>query len=192
MAQKINLGLAVLREKAISLKTFRRDWVKLKNPDAENLQVLAEQVYLNEEVIKKLTPIALESTGADTLRKVWEMVQNPFPEPVPAQPGQPGQMPGMPAQMPGNPVPLPPGNPGQPPGLPPSALPPAAATGNPLTNLQVAQVNPMAAQMNQLLAALNGGAQGGAGGGGLPPIPGRTSPVPLTPAPGAAPGRLVF
>jgi len=61
---------------------------------------------------------------------------------------------------------------------------PPIAGGNMLTNTQVAQQDPAMAQMNQLLAMLNGGAQGGAGGGGIPPVPGQGSPIPQFLPPG--------
>lgn len=173
LAQKVNLGLACVREKAISLSTFRREWLKVKNPDKENLQVLAELVYLNEQVTQQLVPIALADTGQEKLRQVWEMVQNPLP---PNMPG--GQMRTI------NPA-NPPGPQPQPQGIPSQGAPPITG-GNLLTNNQVQAANPMGAEMNALLALLTGGAVGGGGPGGFPPIPGTTSPV----QPALPPGRL--
>lgn len=190
---RINSGLAQLQAKAISLKRFRREYAKIRNPDAENLDVLAEQVYLNEDVVKQLIPMALTTQGQDQLRQVWEMVQNPMPGMPGTQPqgGPPGMPPqGGPPQ--GGPPPGPPqGPPGMPtgpgappppgPGLPTQALPPVMQTGNPLTNTQVP---PGFAQLNQMLGMLNGGAQGGSGAGGVPPPGGQGSPIPLFLPPG--------
>lgn len=185
LAQKVNIGLAAVREKAISLQTFRREWMKIKNPDKENLLVLAEQVYLNEQVISQLVPIALADTGQEKLRQVWEMVQNPLPPNTPGGQVQmpPGAVPGQRQINPANP----PGPPALPPGLPSSAMPPIMG-GNLLTNSQVSAGNPAGADLNSILAMLTGGAVGGAGGGGLPPVPGSTSPIQQAPPP----GRLVF
>jgi hypothetical protein len=207
-ATHINLGLAQLREKAISLETFRRDYAKLRNPAGENLKVLADMVYLNEDVVKALTPMALSASHQEFLRNVWERIQNPVPpEPqLSSPPGMPsgaGGPPGMPPGLPpgaGAPPQLPPGlapgAPGMsgPPSLPPglplgtgTGLPPVLAglpPGMPMMGgspPQLAQQNPQLAAMQQLMALLNGGAQGGAGGGGLPPVPGTTSPVPPFP-----------
>lgn len=195
MVARINIGLAQLRDKAISLKRFRKEYAKIKNPDAENLDVLAEQVYLSEDVIKTLIPVALQSTGQDYLRKVWELVQSPVPpEPqlppgmpgAAAPPGPPGAMP-VPPGMPPPGMPFPPGipvgaaPPPGPPGLPGQAMPPIMA-GNLLTNTPLP---PELALLNQLLGGVQGGAVGGIGTGGTPPIPGTTSPIPFIPAPGA-------
>jgi hypothetical protein len=210
-ATHINLGLAQLREKAISLDTFRKDYAKLRNPAGENLKVLADMVYLNEDVVKALTPMALSASHQEFLRNVWERIQNPVPPtpqlgnpagapsgmPAPA-PG-PGGAPGMPPGQPGLPQ-LPPGlipgapgmggPPAMPPGLPlgtGTGLPPVLAglpPGMPMMGgspTQLSLQNPQMAAMQQLMALLNGGAQGGAGGGGLPPIPGAGSPVPPMP-----------
>jgi hypothetical protein len=168
LATRVNLALAMVRDKVISLKTARKDWIKIRNPDAENLQVLAELVYLNEEVTKALTGTALSATGSEHLKKVWELVQNPLP----AMAGTP-------------PVgALPAGMPPQPPGLPTQTLPPIAG-GNLLTNTQASLGTPGAAGLNPILALLQGGGvTGGAGAGGLPPVPGTGSPVPLLPPPG--------
>lgn len=176
MAVKVNLGLAALREKAISLRTLRKEWLKIKNPDKENLQVLAEQVYLNEQVISQLVPIALADTGQEKLRQVWEAVQNPLPAQMPPPPGMQAP-PGLP--------PGPPGPPALPPGLPSQALPPAMA-GAPGVNVPAMPMGGPSVpggQLNPLLALITGGAQGGAGAGGLPPIPGTTSPTPMMPPP---------
>jgi hypothetical protein len=207
-ATHINLGLAQLREKAISLETFRRDYAKLKNPAGENLKVLADMIYLNEDVVKALTPTALAASHQEFLSRVWERIQNPVP-PEPQLGGPPGMPPGIPGAVPGQPgalpqgatgLQLPPGLiPGAPGAVPPGPLPPGlpmgTGTGLPpvLAGLppgmpmmggsppQDALMNPQLAAMQELMSLLNGGAQGGAGGGGLPPIPGAGSPVPPFP-----------
>jgi hypothetical protein len=76
--------------------------------------------------------------------------------------------------------PVPPG-PAAPLGLPPAegmpaeVLPPTLQSGNLLTNLPVP---PEQAAINAVLAQITGGAMGGAGAGGIPPVPGTTAPVP--------------
>lgn len=81
------------------------------------------------------------------------------------------------------PPPQPPGPAPQPPGLPSQALPPMLGTGN----LQMNQPtqNPLEADLNAVLAQITGGASGGAGAGGLPPVPGTTGLIPGFPPPGA-------
>jgi hypothetical protein len=173
LATKINLGLAMVDKKAISLETFRRDWAKLQNPKKENLQVLSELVYMNENVVAQLVPMALSNTGQDILYRVYQMVMGLS--------GMPGQMPDPMAQ--GMPQGMPPGPDPQMPGMPSQVLPPNMQTGDPMTNTRVAQANPNAGAMNAVLQLLNGGAQGGAGPGGTPPPPG-SRPVPLFLPPG--------
>ncbi len=181
LATQINLALAMLREKAISLHTARRDYIKLKNPDEENVKVLGEQVYLNEDVIKALVPVALSSGNHDLLRQVWEAVQNQMPAPGTAPgsaaPGQPAAPQMGPPQI--NPGGAPPGM-----GLPTQALPPTF-TGQPGMNAPAVTIDPMSQMMNPVLQMLMS-AQGGAGGGGLPPVPG-TLPMPPVGIP--LPGR---
>jgi hypothetical protein len=107
LIQKINMGMLLADKKVLSLRTFRgRDWLGIKNPSAENIQVLAEQVYLDQSVIKALIPAALSATGQDALRMVYAGIQNGMPMPgsqadqqvgaVPPQGMQPppGQAPG--------------------------------------------------------------------------------------------------
>ena len=182
-ATRVNLALAQIKEKVISLERARKD-LGIRNPAAENLKVLSEMVYLDPGVIKALVPHALEQSGGEFLRKTWEMVQNTVPPMGVGQPGQPGQMPPGPPQGPPGQMPPqgPPPDPTQQ-GLPGEVMPPIAG-GNMLMNTQVAQQDPAMAQMNQLLAMLNGGAQGGAGGGGIPPVPGQGSPIPQFLPPG--------
>jgi hypothetical protein len=161
MIQKLNLGMALADKKAISLRTFRgRDWINLRNPDRENLQVLAEGVYLNDQVIQALVPVALSETGQGMLAQVWSSLQTGMP-----QPGSPADQGAMP--------------PGGPQGLPSQVLPPAMQTGNPLTNVNRAPDQGIA---NGLMGLINGGAFGGGGMGGTPPTPG-FRPVPLFPSP---------
>jgi hypothetical protein len=175
---RINLGLAQLARDAISMETFRRDYAKLKNPRGENRKILSEKVYMNEDVIKALIPIALEQEGLPGLRKLWEQVQNPMPPQGAPQQGMPGMPPGMPPQgPPGMPQGMPPqamGNMAGMPAMPPNmGMPPQLNNG---LDLQTLMSDPA------LLAALTGGAIGGSGMGGTPPIPGTTSPVsPIAP-----------
>ncbi len=175
MIARINSGLAQVREKAISLETFRREYAKVRNPQAENLKVLAEQVYLSEDVIKTLIPMALSATGQEHLRRVWELTQNPLPPPEGSGGGGPTA--GVAA------VPGPPGAggpPGGPPQMPGQAMPPIAA--NPLMGQQPAMMmQGLPAPPNPLLQLIQGGAVGGAGMGGVPPPAGTTSPIPALP-----------
>jgi hypothetical protein len=166
LIQKINMGMLLADKKVLSLRTFRgRDWLGIKNPSAENIQVLAEQVYLDQSVIKALIPAALSATGQDALRMVYAGIQNGMPMPGSQADQQVGAVPPQGMQPPPGQVPPQ----GLPPGLPSQVLPPAAQTGNPFTNINQPPGNSV---MNQLLALMNGGAQGGAGGGGMPPNPG--------------------
>lgn len=170
MATRIQMGLAQVKDKAISLETFRKEYAKIKNPHAENIKVLAEQVYLSEDVIKALIPDALTAQGQEALRRVWEITQNPLPPPGGAPQGPPGLPPGA-APPQGVPPGLPPGAPVNP-MLPGQAAPPIAA--NPMmgpTPMQMMNPALAAAQQNPLLAMLNGGALGGIGLGGTPPPP---------------------
>jgi hypothetical protein len=172
---RINLGLAQLARDAISMETFRREYAKLRNPRAENRKILGEKVYMSEDVIKALIPVALEQEGLPGLRKLWEQTQNPTPPPgALPDPGQIGVPPGMPPGAPGQPPLAPMGNmPGMP-ALPPSTgMPPQLNNG---LDLQALLSDPA------LLAMLTGGASGGSGMGGTPPIPGTTAPVqPIAP-----------
>lgn len=171
-ASRINAGLAMVDKKAISLETFRRDFAKLQNPKKENLQVLSELVYMNEAVVAQLVPLALTDTGQAMLAQLYGMIQNGFipqglPDPALGAGGPPGpepQMPGMPSQM----------------------LPPIMQSGNLQTNTRVNQASPGAGDMNSILQLLNGGAQGGSGAGGTPPVPG-SRPVALQLPPGRMP-----
>jgi hypothetical protein len=152
LAQKINLGLAMVKGNAISMRTFRgKEWVGVKNPDAENAQILAEQVYMNPKVIESLVPIALSDTGQQLMSALWSTIQSGMPAPGSSM--QPGQQPGAP-------------DPNQlQQGLPSQALPPGAA-GNPFATQKV---GPGGSGFNDIMAMLTGGASGGAGAGGQPP-----------------------
>ena len=149
--QRLNLGMALAEKKVISLRTLRgRDWLGVKNPDKENLQVLSEQVYLNDGVIQALVPLALSETGQHMLLSVWQTLQTGMPMPgSPAAQGQPGAAP---------------------PGLPAGTVPPAAVSGNPAENVNRA---PQDAITNQLRLLLGGGGPGGA----APPVPPMPSPA---------------
>jgi hypothetical protein len=178
---RINLGLAQLARDAISMETFRRDYSKIRNPRAENRKVISEKVYTSEDVIKALIPLALQQEGLVDLRKLWEATQNPTPPsgmlPDPGQIGPQGPQGGPPGMPPG-PPPGPPGAPGLGnmagmPAMPPNmGMPPQLNNG---LDLQTLLSNP------QLLAMLTGGAIGGGGMGGTPPIPGTTGQVPPLP-----------
>jgi hypothetical protein len=175
---RINLGLAMLARDAISMETFRREYAKLRNPRAENRKIISEKVYMSEDVVKALIPLALQAEGLPDLRKLWELTQNPTPPEGALPPaGQIGQPQGMPPGMP----------PGPPPGMPPMgnmpgmpALPPNMGIPPQMNNNM--DLMSLLTQNPSLMAALTGGALGGAGMGGTPPIPGTTSPVtPLPP-----------
>lgn len=85
----------------------------------------------------------------------------------------------------GGPPPGPAGAAAPPPpaGLPAEVAPPVLQSGNVMTNLNVPPEQQM---INQALAQITGGALGGGGAGGLPPVPGTTAPV----AGFLPPGRL--
>lgn len=175
---RINLGLAQLARDAISMETFRREYAKIQNPRAENRKIISEKVYMSDDVLKALIPLALQQEGLPDLRKIWEQTQNPTP-PMGALP-TPGQIGGPPQGPPGMPPAGPPGMPqmGNMPGMP--AMPPNMGMPPQLNN----GLDPMAllSQNPQLLAMLTGGAQGGAGMGGTPPLPGMGNQVaPLPP-----------
>lgn len=161
LATRINLALSMVREKAISLETARKDWIKLRNPQAENLKVLAEQVYLSPDVIRMLVPAALSGTGQQFLNAVWQMTQGGLP--------MPGQQ--MPGQVPG------PGEQPQGQMQPPASSVPPITQGNLLTNTQVGQADPNGAMQNAAIQQVQGGAVGGSGGGGMPPRPGSAASV---------------
>jgi hypothetical protein len=169
---RINLGLAMLARDAISMETFRRDYAKLRNPRAENRKIISEKVYTSEDVIKALIPLALKQEGLLDLQRLWEQTQSPTPPegalPTPGQIGPQGGPPGMPPQGP----PM-----GNMPGMP--ALPPNMGMPPQLNN----NLDPMTllTQNPQLLEMLTGGAIGGTGMGGTPPIPGTTGMVPPLP-----------
>jgi hypothetical protein len=169
---RINLGLAQLARDAISMETFRRDYAKLKNPRAENRKVISEKVYTSEDVIKALIPVALHAEGLLDLQKLWEQTQNPVPPAgMTPDPGQIGQgTPGQPPMPPGNPMGNMPGMPAVPPNM---GMPPQL--NNNLDPMTLLMQNP------QMLAMLTGGALGGTGMGGTPPIPGTTGQVPPIP-----------
>jgi hypothetical protein len=130
---------------------------------------------MSEDVIKALIPVALEQEGLPALRQLWEQTQNPTPPPGALPP--PGQIGAAPPGMP----------PGAPPGMMPPmgnmpgmpALPPN--TGMPPQLNNGLDINALMSDP-ALLAMLTGGALGGGGMGGTPPIPGTTAPVtPLPP-----------
>lgn len=169
MIAKVNLGMALADKKVISLRELRgRNWVGLRNPDRENMQVLAEQVFLNEDVVKSLIPVALEGTGAPALAALLAGIQNGMP--APGSPQAPNGVPGAPA--------------GQPPGLPASVMPPILG-GNPMTN---ANMPPDIAQFNALAGMSPPPAFGGGGMGGIPPMPGPPNLPPLPMPPPGFPG----
>lgn len=171
LAARVNTGLQMVRDKAISLETFRKDYAKVRNPAAENLKVLAEQVYLSEDVIRALIPLALTDSGQEQLRRVWEMTQNPMPPP-----GMEGAMPAG-AQQNGLP-------PGAAPALPPGGLPGpmGAMPGVPPIPPGLSGPIPGAAPQQQLppdLAAIMAMMAGG--------VPGMPGQPPALPAPGPIP-----
>lgn len=151
-AARINLAMAMADKKFISLETARKEYVKLKNPAAENLKVLNEAVYLDPGVIQMLIPLTLSETGNTFLLQLWMAMQNPMPGPGQEQPGQGGQ----PSTGPTN------GN------MPTQATPPAAM-GNWMTNQRTSQFDPAQAMQQRMQQMITGGALGGAGGGGTPP-----------------------
>lgn len=166
---RINAGLAMMRDKAISAERFRREFAKIKNPAAENRDIIAEMVYMNEDVIKQLIPAALAQTGKEQLARIWEMVQNPMP---PEMAGGQGGMPQGPVES-INPMADPQGGgfPGMPMGGPPpqtGMLPPQVNNG----------LDPNVAFANPVVRAMLAQAMGGSGAGGSPPVPGTGSPIP--------------
>jgi hypothetical protein len=122
MIQRINVGIQLAKEKMISLRTFRgREWLGLRNPEQENVQVVSEQVYLDPDVIKSLIPAALSATGQDMLRQQYATIQNGMPQPgSPADQNLESRNPGLPSQV----------------------LPPGMQTGNPMTNANQPPIRP--------------------------------------------------
>lgn len=168
---RINAGLAMMREKAISAERFRKEFAKIKNPAAENRDVISEMVYMNEEVIKQLIPAALAQTGKEQLARLWELVQNPMP-PM----GGGGGAPGMPPQ--GGDVqgvnPMAPPDQGGMPGMPMGGPPMGGGMAPPQMNNGL---DPNVAFANPIVRAMMSQAMGGGGAGGTPPIPGSGSPI---------------
>lgn len=144
LIQRVNLAMALADKKLLSFRTVRgRDWIGVRNPDKENLQVLAESVYMDQDVVKRLVPAALSETGQQMLLNIWQTIQSGMPQP------------GSPADQ--NPAAA---------GLPSQVLPPGMQTGDPLTNQNN---SPDQGAANALMSLLNGGASGGGGAGGIPP-----------------------
>lgn len=165
-ATRINIALAMLREKAISLERFRKEYAGIKNPHAENRQVVAEMVYMDENVIKQLVPIALSETGKDMLAQVWQMAQQPMPMDPGMMAAQGGQE--MPPEMQqGGGVQLPMGG------------PPVGAVEGQAAVQTNDRFDPNVAALNPIVQLLQSGALGGTGGGGTPPIQGTGSPIQL-------------
>jgi hypothetical protein len=130
---------------------------------------MVREGVMSRETARGQDWVGLKNPGREQQRIDDEIVQQTMRDAQLAQIAQP------PPQPPG-PAPLPPG-------LPAEALPPAFGTGNPLENATI--TNPLEQDLNAVLAQITGGALGGAGGGGLPPVPGTTAPVAGFPPPGA-------
>lgn len=168
---RINAGLAMMREKAISAQRFRKEFAKIKNPDAENRDIIAEMVYMNEDVIKRLIPVMLANSGQKQLAALFELVQNPMPPEM------------MAGQMPPDPFAGGQGGPGGPPqgmpGMPMGGQPPEAGMAPQGMNNQL---DPNVAFMQPIIQQMMAQAMGGGGAGGTPPIPGTGSPIQAPPA----------
>jgi hypothetical protein len=64
------LAIALTREKLISLETARDQYLGLENPQAENEKVLAEHIFLDEDVMRKaLVPAALMQSDP----RLWQL-----------------------------------------------------------------------------------------------------------------------
>jgi hypothetical protein len=160
---KLNVGMALVKGQALPMRDFRgKGWLGLKNPDAANLQVLSEQVYMSPDVVKQLVPVALSDTGSQMLTSIWQMIQSGMPAASsPASPnGAPAGMNGAPAQGPAGQTPQSPSA-----GFPTQTLTPGMA-GNPAATQNADALGQM---MQMIQAPLTGGAVGGGGGGGVPP-----------------------
>jgi len=157
IAARINLATLMVDKNIISRETARKDYVKLRNPSAENVRIISEMVYQDPRLIQLLIPLTLSDTGQNQLRMMYEFMQNMVPPGMGS--GQPGQPPAP--------------NPNEPPsgmdhGQLPTQVTPPAMMGDPLTNVRVGQMDPMQAMM-QLMT--QGNAVGGMGQGGIPPTP---------------------
>lgn len=187
IAARINLAMGMVKEGIISRETARKDYAKLRNPAQENIKILSEAVYQDPSVIRALIPLTLMDTGQPFLAQLWSATQNAVPPQGPQGPpgGQP-QQPGHP--QPGHPQPghqrPPEGSEGPDNGNLPTQVTPPAAAGNQLANARVGQTNPQEALLNEMLAQLTGGAQGGAGMGGTPPPGGAQTATPAFQPPG--------
>lgn len=157
---KLNAGMMLVKGGALPMRDFRgKGWLGLKNPDAANIQAIAEQVYMSPDMIKALIPVALADTGQQMMGAIWQMIQSGMP--APGSPATPNGSPaGMSAAPGGGPTPASPSA-----GLPTQTLTPGMA-GNPAAT---ANVMPENQGINDVMAMLTGGAVGGAGGGGMPP-----------------------
>ena len=163
LLQKLNMGLALVKGQALPMRDFRgKGWLGLKNPDAANLQVLSEQVYMSPDVIKALIPVALSDTGNQMLGAIWSMIQSGMPAPgAAASPnGAPAGMNTAPGSPGGQPTPTSPSA-----GMPTQVITPGAAGFPQATQNVPGDLS----GFNSLIGQLTGGATGGAGMGGQPP-----------------------
>ncbi|MCC6629678.1 MAG: hypothetical protein IT340_20050 [Chloroflexi bacterium] len=153
-----NLAIALTDKKLLSMETARSEYLNVENPGRENDRVLAELMYLKQEVVDMLT----EYRVAKDMPELYPLYQEAMAKKgAPPSSGPPPGLPMPPGAGPGGP----------PPGLPPTVLPPIA---------QAAALDP-AALLNQSLGSAAGGLgipapQGLPGiGGQLPP------PMPVLP-----------
>ena len=155
--QMMSLLSMAVRENILSLDTARgHDWLTLEDPEFEGQKVLADMVFKDPDMVKTLIPLSLMWLGKDAENTLYgklhgsEIAQRLMQGM--GQMMQGGQGPGVPPEVP--------------PGVPGEALSPVAATGVPQ-----GAMNPGLLQVMERLRALMG-AQGGAGAGGVPPMPG--------------------
>ena len=141
--QLAQLAAMLSDKKLISLHTARDEYLGIENPERENELVLADLMYLDEDVTKVFTEMALAKADPEAHLIYTTAKAQAASPPAGAPPDGP----------PGEPSPFP-----QPPGLPPHLAPPIQ---------QAAAVDPLAL-LRQSLASAAGGA-----GVQLPPgVPG--------------------
>lgn len=125
-ATMAQLAMGLTNAKLISMETARDEYLGLENPQRENERVLADMIYMDEDVMKKgMIPAALLAQDPALYEMYMALTQMPEPPP------QPGAMPNPEGLPPGPPQPGGPPPPGGPEmmGLPPGVQPPVAAPG---------------------------------------------------------------
>jgi len=158
-----NTAAMLVDKKLLDLETARgRNWLGEDDPGLIHQRVMADMVYMDPQTVKPLIIPALMFTGKQLEQQLYtmlhmgqinqELMQGIMQAFYGAIPGVTGPQPGQPTGQP---------TPPNPEMMNGTVLPPVAQTG-----IQPGSMDPVLAQVVQLL---NGGAIGGAGYGGMPP-----------------------